>query len=344
MIMDRTFFENQIEKSRIVRRHPVQVTVPTFQSYEVTKKTIEKLFAQRNVAIDILLIDNHSEDYVQLSQDFPQINYIVAKENTGSGGAQCLGMHAAIFYDYEILVCTDNDALLLSDDGLSKLLQRINPQKGIECVVPQNVENSMEPQADYRIPHPVPFHYICLTVALLKRIEPMNYYYFLYSDDIAFSSKVLSHAVIHCAGDVLYYHEKYQIKAICAGYQYFHLRGLLILACLERNVALKFRIRHFLNAMFKMFLAILRTIQFRDLLYLKIVVSAIGQVLGDYRTFRFPSWPKERFQYIEVDEQEGAPRAVIISVRNALWLRTYYKYPKNFAHRTAYFKRIPHHS
>ena len=171
-------FENQLAASRIVRRHSVQVTVPTFQSYEVTKKTIEKLLAQKDAAVDILLVDNNSQDYVQLAQDFPQINYLVAKVNTGSGGAQCLGMHAAIFYGYETLICTDNDALLLSDDGLSKLLARLDPNNGIACVIPQNVENSMEPGEDRDVHYPVPFHYVCLSVDFLKRIEPMDYYYF----------------------------------------------------------------------------------------------------------------------------------------------------------------------
>ncbi len=343
MMMDRAFFENQLAASRIVRRHSVQVTVPTFQSYEVTKKTIEKLLAQKDAAVDILLVDNNSQDYVQLAQDFPQINYLVAKVNTGSGGAQCLGMHAAIFYGYETLICTDNDALLLSDDGLSKLLARLDPNNGIACVIPQNVENSMEPGEDRDVHYPVPFHYVCLSVDFLKRIEPMDYYYFLYSDDVAFSSKVLSYATIRCAGDVLYYHEKYQIKALTAGYQYFHLRGLVILTFIERHVALKFRVRHFLNILFKFGIAILRMIQFRDFLYVRIALTAFFHGLFRRRVFQFPAWPKEKFQFVEVDAAEVKDRAVIISVLNALWLKKYYQYPMNFAHRVAYFKRVPNH-
>ena len=97
---------NYIVNSKILKRSDIQINIPTFNSYEITKNTIKNLLKQKGIQFDILLIDNGSDDYKKLIKNFPQINYVVLKENTGSSGAQRIGAELALGNKYEYIIST----------------------------------------------------------------------------------------------------------------------------------------------------------------------------------------------------------------------------------------------
>lgn len=269
-------FLHYIIKSKIIKKNNIQINIPTFNSYEITKNTIQGLYSQKNINFDILLIDNASEDYKKLTKDFLDINYVVLKENTGSSGAQRIGAELALKNGYDYIIFTDNDAILLSNDVLKRMFLKFDKDDRIGAVVPKNIERTYSQKGDFYIAAKA-FHYLFVKSEVLKKIPLHNFYLFLFADDVALTLKISSISKILSCGDIYYYHYIFSPALFQNFYNYFYVRGLLFIIFKERCILLKYRIKYLLVVLYKIFQMILHSIIFLDPSYIKtIFLSFLG--------------------------------------------------------------------
>jgi len=274
---------NYIVGSKINKRSDIQVNIPTFNGYEVTKNTIYKLQAQKNIKFDILVIDNASEDYKKLQVDFPLINYVVLRENTGGGGAQRIGIEIALKYKYNFIVLTDNDAVLLDNGGLAEMANSFS-NADVVGVVPQNIELSSSSTKGIReLRGFFPLHYFFTRVSVLEKTGLHNFYMFLSGDDASITSKLLTAGRVLVNQDVLFYHPVFKPKNIQNKNTFLTTRSLLILIFTENNIAIKWRIRAFLFICALLTQSLIHTIMLRDISYIKTLLYVATSFIYGYR-------------------------------------------------------------
>jgi GT2 family glycosyltransferase len=264
-----------IIKSRIEKRNAIQINIPTFKSYDVTRATIKSLFLQKEIDFDILLIDNTSDDYEKLSQEFPLINFILLSENLASAGAHRIGAELAIENGYEYVIFTDNDALLLDNEGIVKMKNRFKENENIVAVVPRYVEwFGCDDRDDFFI-KTWSFHYLFVKTEIFKKIDLHNLRIFLYSDDLALTLKLSNVGKITVAGDVAYYHYRWNPKSLENFYSYFYLRGLLVIIFKEQYISIIQKLYCLLLFSYRLILISFHAFIFVDLSYLKTACLAV---------------------------------------------------------------------
>lgn len=276
---------NYIIKSRILKRSDIQINIPTFNSYEITKNTIQKLYNQKNIRFDILLIDNGSDDYEKLIQDFPDINYVLLKENTGSNGAQRIGAELALKNKYEYIIFTDNDAILLDNYGLAKMKENFINRK-VVAVVPQNIDLLNIQKKGGKIKELkgfFPLHYFFVRTNVFKKTGLHNFYLFLSGDDVSISSKLLSYGEVILDSNVLFYHPIFKPKNIQNRNIFLTIRSLIIIIFFEKGIKFKWKFRTFLYTSFIFFQAIIHTIKFLDISYIKTLFLILSSFIHGYR-------------------------------------------------------------
>jgi GT2 family glycosyltransferase len=328
---------NYIVESKITKKGNIQINIPTFSSYEITKNTVELLLKQKNVDFDILIIDNASEDYKKLIKDFPGINYIVLKENAGGSGAQRIGAEIAMKYNYDYIIFTDNDAVLLVDDALGKMFSRFADDK-ISAVAPKNIDADNRETLDIIWKRQLPFHYIFVRISFLKRIELFNFYLFLFADDISLTSKIVSNGKMIICGNVFYYHETFKPKIFQNTSFYFYIRGFLLIIFFEKNISASLKIWHSFHLLYKILLCLLFSFQFRDVSYIKTIYLAVKNVINNYEVID-KKIPDNKYALREIspknldDVKYKAP-----TLLNSIFLKRHYKHYSNFNKRFVYFK------
>ena len=292
-----------IDKQEIKKRNSIQINLPTFNSYEVTKNTIKKLFKQKGIKFDILLIDNGTEDYKKLIKDFPEINYVVLKENTGSSGAQRIGAELALKNKYEYIIFTDNDAILLDDFGLLKMKQKLDSFPGLVAVVPSHTESfGVGFHKDFYI-RSWSFHYLFVKSEVFKKTDLHNFYLFLYSDDLSLTLKLSSVGKVLVCGNVKYYHYGFNPKSLLNFYNYFYLRGLLYITFKEKNIKFSSRIMTIFNFFYKVFQTVLYSIFLLDFSYIKTIFLAIMGFM-DIRKNLAHLIPVNKYKWEEINGAE----------------------------------------
>lgn len=289
-----------IKQEKIIKKSNIQINIPTFNSYEVTKKTICKLYNQKNTSFDILLIDNDSEDYKKLIKDFPKLNYVLLKENTGSGGAQRIGAEIALKYSYEYVIFTDNDAILLDEMGLSIMKNKLDVLPQVGAIVPRCIESNFKKKERYFFVNGWPFHYVFVKSEVLKKISLHNFNLFLYSDDGSLTSKIASVCKILVCQDVTYYHYAFSPKSLENFYNYYYLRGLLIIIFKEKGILLRLRINFLFLIIYKMLQMILYSVILFDFSYLTTIFLGIRGSLNEMANFSIKI-PKNKYFLKEVD-------------------------------------------
>lgn len=323
-----------ITQSRIVKKSNIQVNIPTYNSYEVTKATIQKLYQQKDITIDVLLIDNNTKDYEKLMKDFPSLNYVLLKDNTGSGGSQRIGIEVALKHEYEYVICTDNDALLLDDYGLSKMYKKITTYSGLGCVVPNNIEINFK--KDMLWNRQLPVHYVFVRTEVLKKIELPNFYLFMTTDDVSLVSKIVSNSKLLICSDVLFFHEIFKPKFLSNYSFYFLIRGFLAILFWEKNISLGLKFRHFLHLGYKVLLCITFSIQLWDFSYLRTVGMAVSDFLFRYETIDTSKIPKNKYSFVEHKEVfEDAPQMTIL---NSIFLKKRYYVRSNYHNKNVYYQ------
>ncbi len=295
---------NYIVNSKILKRSDIQINIPTFNSYEITKNTIKNLLKQKGIQFDILLIDNGSDDYKKLIKNFPQINYVVLKENTGSSGAQRIGAELALGNKYEYIIFTDNDAILLDTLGLSKMKKKLDSSSDLVAVVPSHTESfGLSCHKDFYVRN-WSFHYLFVKAKAFEKIDLHNFYLFLYCDDSSLTSKLSSLGKILVCGNVKYYHYGFNPKSLLNFYNYFYLRGLLLISLREKYISLSSRINTSFNFFYKVFQMILYSIILLDFSYIRTIFLALSGFLNMKESL-IHFIPINRYRWQEVTPQQN---------------------------------------
>ncbi len=326
-------FLDYIVKSKINKRSSVQISIPTCNSYGITKQTIARLYKQRGIKFDVLIIDNGNRDYKRLAFDYPKINYVVLKQNTGNSGAQRIGMEIAIKKRYKYIVCSDNDAFLLSDQGLSKLYKRLKSNQNIDCVAANHCDNLIN--TDIVCRKQLPFHFLFIKCSFLRKIELHNFYIFLVTEDIAFTSKIISNGKLLLCHDILYYHDAFKPKFLQNFTIYFGVRGFLIILFLEKNISLKLRLYHFLHMFYYPTVALFHSLILKDFSYIKTVFIAIFDFISNYKKINLSSIPINKYVFIE--SKKKLNHAVSMTTLNSIILKKEYYWYSNYLKKRQYY-------
>ncbi|NMB83857.1 glycosyltransferase [Candidatus Roizmanbacteria bacterium] len=307
-----------VKKTKIQKKNDIVINIPTYYSYQTTKKTLKLLYKQKGVNFDILIIDNNSNDYYKLSKEFSELNYLVLKYNSGSSGAQRIGIELALKLKYKYIVCTDNDAILLENDGILKLYKKLTSNSDIDCVVPKPIKSNN--RKDLLWNRQLPLHYLFFKSKALEKIELHNFYLFLLTDDISLTSKIVSKGKILIASNTSYYHP-FKPKHLDNVYSYFYIRGLLIIIFLEKGISFKLKIYHSLHLFYRIILCFLYSIELKDVSYLKNLFLAFKNFLTNYKKIDF-NIPKNKYCLKETKVKEHY--AYKFTSLNILFLKKYY--------------------
>lgn len=116
------------KKSDRKRNVKISIVILTCNRKEVLIELLHDLRRQSASDFEVLVVDNNSSDNTPqtITDQFPFVNLISLKENTGCGGRN-VGIKAA---KGEIIVTLDDDILLKGDDALQKLMKIFEEQRG----------------------------------------------------------------------------------------------------------------------------------------------------------------------------------------------------------------------
>lgn len=337
-----------IVEKKSIKKNDIQISIPTYNSYEVTKKTILKLHEQKQVEFDILLIDNASTDYQKLRKDFPDLNYVLLKENTGSSGAQRIGAELAIENNYKYVIFSDNDALMLDNLGLKKMLDELQKNDAV-AIVPKNIEDlhlGTRKKNVEEMKGPVPFHYLLTKALTLKKAGMHNFYYFLNGDDVSMSLKLLSAGKIVARNDVFFYHPIYKKSVFSYKTLFLCLRANLILLLHEDGISFKWKISIVHLFLFTFFQTFAKAVIFRDIFFIKLICAVSRHFLKKgYQDMEdmhniISEFPEDKYKVFEI-EMDAIGKNELKYFKNifsyGLWfLRGKGKYFSNFQNKEIY--------
>lgn len=275
-----------ISKSKIIKKSDTQITIPTYNSADITKQTIKKLLKQKNIEFDILLVDNGSSDYKEIIKKFPSVNYCLIKTNTGSSGAQRIGAEVALSQKYKYLIFTDNDALLLDESGLAKLKKSLE-KKGVVAVVPKNIDSirniNNKPTGKTKLKGVFQFHYLFVKTSALKKTGLHNFYIFLSGDDASMILKLLSLGKVVVNNDVLFYHSLLKPHHLQNKGLFLSIRSYLMISIFERNIEPKWRLYAFKIFLVYLFRLLAHSIIFLDFTCIKTAFFSIFYSFANHK-------------------------------------------------------------
>ncbi len=334
-----------IKKHRLKKTANIQVNIPTYNSYETTRRTIKILLKQQGIRFDILVIDGGTSDYEKLSKNFPQINYVLLDDNYGSAGAQRIGGELALKYGYEYVIFTDNDAILLDKYGLLKMKNKLDSDPKIVAIVPQHTESFNNCTQEGFFIDSWSFHYLFVKTKVFKKINFHNFYLFLYSDDLSLTLKLSSvHKILVC-NSVKYYHYGFNPKSLQNFYNFFYLRGLLTIIFKEDNILFNTRLKLIIQFLYKIAQMTFHGLMLLDLSYAKTILLSFIAFLKLKKDFR-NKIPQNKYILSEVDrsniKSDDLKRYVNISSSrlNLLFPPKKCFIHSNYLNKDIYFKRV----
>ncbi|MBU1132069.1 glycosyltransferase [Patescibacteria group bacterium] len=325
-----------IVKADIEKKSDIVIIIPTFCSAEITSRLIPVLREQTGIDFDILIVDNASEDYLSLKKNFPEINYVLSSENTGVCGAVSLGMELARQNGYEFFILSDNDSIILGNDSLSRMHQRLKENADIDVVLPKLIETDNSISTDKLSTRASVYHYFFARTSILDKITPVNPNYFLLIDDYALTLKAISCGKVLICGDVFYYHITFKPKYWQNFCMYLFMRNLLILVFLETDIKFRYRPKQFLHFIFKVVLCFLLSVRMRDFSYVKTAGFAVRDFLFRLENIDFSHIPANKYSVREISADEADnPRP------NSNWANLFgncYKIHSNYYDTDNYYK------
>jgi|GEM_PF-1698476 len=331
---------------KIEKRADIQINIPTYNGYEITKATVKALLEQSGVSFDILLIDNNSQDYIKLKEDFPSINYVVLETNTGSSGAQRIGAELAIKYGYEHIVFTDNDALLLDKYGIAKMRRGLDELgKNVGAIHPINIDsgNNKYPEDTkkyIKTTSTTAFHYLMVKTNLLKTIGLHDFDYFLYGDDVALTAKIVSNSTLIKITDVLFYHPLYTPKMFSNAYNYRAIRNMSFMVLHESGLSPLMRAKITILLLLNVFKLISYFFQTLESTYTATIIQAIrsGTAKQNYNVANV-SEPK----CIYLTETNTSIQASALNNRSFFFLKKAFYYFSKYRNCYIYFVKACDH-
>lgn len=285
-----------IKEEFINKKSEFIVCIPTYQSYEITKKTISRFLLQKKVIFD-LLVTGPSGDIEKLYKDFPFINFVLTKDNYGSSGNQLINIAVALKYDYKYIVLNDNDAFFISSNGLFRLLSLLK-SNSVMAVRGKNYDEKVEKIKPYYNKEIFcAFHGVIYKTEVFKNIELPNFNYFLIHDDIALSCNYLEKYKIITNPKVAYYHphklSHYKFTNLS---KFLYLRSTLIGLIFERKNF--YTLKYFSIFSLGLVIPFISSLIKLDFSYFKILSLVAYQILT--KKFFIPILPKDRFIYQQI--------------------------------------------
>ena len=113
------------------------IVLVNWNSYELTRDTLESLAKSIYTNFDIIVVDNGSidESVDLLKKNFPNIILIKLDSNKGFTGGNNVGMQFALGHDYEYIMMLNND-VLVDTHFLIPLITKMEEDKTIGAVQP----------------------------------------------------------------------------------------------------------------------------------------------------------------------------------------------------------------
>lgn len=321
---------------KLKKRHSILICVPTFRSAKITRDAVRRLRLQKNISFDILIIDNGSEDYKELIKYDPKIQYVVLKKNTGNSGAQRIGIELALKYQYEYVVCTDNDAFLLNNWGLSKLYQKIRIEQDIDCTAANHCDNLIK--KDEVRTKQLPMHFLFIKCRVFERTDPHNFFIFFVAEDVSLVSKLITRGKVVLCHDVLYYHDAFKPKFLQNFTIYFGIRGFLAILFLEKNISFKLKLYHFFHMFYYPVLALFHSVILNDSTYLQTVLLALYDFTFRYTSINIKRIPENKFIFVR--SLKPLTHAVPMTTMSSLLLKNEYRWYSNYYRKNQYFKLV----
>ncbi len=110
----------------------ISICILTFNRCSLLRGLLTELTRLEYVPLEIIVIDNHSEDMTQtmMKQDFPAVTYIRTEENLGAAGRN-IGMESAKGH---IIITLDDDVTGLTDSALHMLANEFEEDRKLGAI------------------------------------------------------------------------------------------------------------------------------------------------------------------------------------------------------------------
>jgi len=299
-------FDTLILEKRIEKNAELLICIPTFKSYEITKQTVLSFLNQEDVHFDIL-ISGVSGDIELLAKDFPNINYIITKDNYGSSGNQILNIFISKKYNYKFVMLNDNDSRFEKYDSLKKMIHNmLDNDLLVTFPLHENLEikfEDIEPFKDYFFP----FHCCLYSIEVFRDSEYyFDFNYFLCFDDVALIIYLKRFKNRISCSEVIYSHPEKPGKFFNYNFQFYFTRSYFNfmfhekVPILDKIYWLFFYPPHFLIPGY-----ILYSLVNKDLEYFKILFIAFSQAL--FKRYKLINFKHPKYVYEEFFGNVEAP-------------------------------------
>ena len=116
---------------------PLAIVIINWNSYEVTKHTLQSLSKTNYQNYDIILVDNCSTDDSgeRLKKEFSSLVFIQSKENNGFTGGNNIGLKYVLEKEYEYVLMLNSD-VEVEPDFLGPLIDKLKSSDSIGAVQP----------------------------------------------------------------------------------------------------------------------------------------------------------------------------------------------------------------
>jgi rhamnopyranosyl-N-acetylglucosaminyl-diphospho-decaprenol beta-1,3/1,4-galactofuranosyltransferase len=239
------------------RRSPARVcaVVVTFERRELLRRCLLALSAERRPPDGVLVVDNASSDGTpeMVRGDFPDVELLRLPANVGGAGGFCRGMARAHAAGYDWLWLMDDDTFVNGETLATLLAGAARAPGGLPLVVCSQVRWKDERLHPMNVPMPrwrspaamaagaaegllALRHTTFVSVAVhrdaVDRFGLPLERYFIWSDDVEFTARVLRDAPGYLVPDSVAYHwtaTPHPPAAVTSDRFYYHARNSLLL-------------------------------------------------------------------------------------------------------------------
>jgi len=293
----------EVLENTINRQSTTCVIIPTFRSKEVTASTILSLIScNKGTDYDIVLVDNGGFDYEYIKdkangQGFNNLHYLVLKENVGGAGALHTAQKTCYDSGYEYFILSDNDAELLTKNGIDILIESLQKY---DLVLPTNIDNKDMGKTDTELEFYGLIHYLTLSRETIEKLGFLNKEFFLLLDDLDYVARANSLKMkVYMIHKCQYFHPFRKISLFYNLTAYFTIRNHLLFIIKNPNrVALKYKLLSLRYLLLYLVIKTIHIIQLRDISIFKTMFIAFRDFLFENITLNFP---ENNFRFIRVE-------------------------------------------
>jgi len=304
--------EIEVLENTISRRNDICVIIPTYRSKEMTARTVLSLISGNGkVGYDIVLVDSEGHDHgyvVEKTREtgFSDLFYLVLRRNVGAAGAIYAAQKACYERGYEYFILTDNDAELISEEGIELLVSSL---QRYDIVLPTNIDANERRKEDRELDFYGVMHYLTLSRDTIERLGFINHEYFLNMEDRDYvtraNSMSLKSAMIH---DCLYYHPTRKISLFYNPTVYFTIRNHLLFIFKNPNpVAMRYRLLSFRYLLLYLVVKAAHSVQLKDTSIIRTALMAFRDFANRNITLDFPE-NNFAFKLADTRDRRGRPR------------------------------------